>query len=108
MMKREYKLRYINEIGDQFVVDFYPNEYRNLMQMLFDRFGEEWGECKGRGWCGTCHIHVIEDRILENKDEYEVSTLSKLDGVTEKSRLACQIPVNHLLNGVFFEIMPPT
>ena len=108
MRERTYRFNYINEIGDQFEVDFYPDEYRNLMHLLFDRIGEEWGDCKGRGWCGTCHIHVLEGELFENKDEYEENTLSKLDGVSEKSRLACQVPVDHLLDGVLFEIMPPT
>ena len=63
------------------------------MTLIFDRGYEDWGDCKGRAWYGTCHILTVE-AIQENMDKEEKHTLSLLPNKADKSRLACQIPLN--------------
>ncbi len=84
---------------------FRTNEYHNLMELLFDKYMEEWGDCKGRAWCGTCHIQIMEGSISEKMDADERHTLSQIGKVTQQSRLACQIPVNAELNQIVFKIL---
>ncbi len=78
------------------------------MELLFDKYVEEWGDCKGRAWCGTCHIGIIEGLITEKMDADEKFTLSKIRDATKNSRLACQIPVNGKLNNMVFKMKPNT
>lgn len=100
-----YTLTYYDEFGDQCTAHFETHEYHSLMELLFDKYLEEWGECKGRAWCGTCHIQVLKGKTPEGMDEEERHTLSKIDGATKASRLACQIPLNAELDNIVFRIV---
>lgn len=105
MESENYFFTYINEFDEEFRGEFKINEYHSLMELLFDKYMEDWGDCKGRAWCGTCHIQIIEGKVSEEMDADEKDTLSKLYDVTEESRLACQIPVNAELHQMVFRIM---
>lgn len=98
-------LTYYDEFGDLCTASFYNHEYHSLMELLFDKYMEEWGDCKGRAWCGTCHIQIMEGEITVPMDEDEKKTLSKLDGTNSRSRLACQIPLTEQLNNIVFKII---
>ena len=76
------------------------------MELLFDKYVEDWDDCKGRAWCGTCHIEILEGNIDEIMGEDERHTLSKIDGFTGNSRLACQIPVSEKLDNMVFKMKP--
>ncbi|WP_086477576.1 MULTISPECIES: 2Fe-2S iron-sulfur cluster-binding protein [Arenibacter] len=93
-----YSLTYFDEFGDQCTANFTTHEYHSLMELLFDKYMEEWGDCKGRAWCGTCHIKVLKGTLHEPMGEEEKHTLSKLEDSTKASRLACQIPLNAALD----------
>lgn len=105
MASEPYSFTYFNEFDEEFTAQFKVNEYHNLMELLFDKYMQDWGDCKGRAWCGTCHIQIIEGTISETMDADERNTLSKLFEVAENSRLACQIPVNAELHNMVFRIM---
>ncbi|MBD1261598.1 (2Fe-2S)-binding protein [Maribacter polysiphoniae] len=105
MTIKQCSLKYYNEFGEECDVMFRPNEYHSLMELLFDKYVEDWGDCKGRAWCGTCHIQVIKGPISEKMEADEKQTLSKLGNSTLQSRLACQIPVTAQLDGVVFKIL---
>lgn len=105
MAIENYSLTYFNECGKECKAHFRVNEYHSLMELLFDKYIEDWGDCKGRAWCGTCHIQMIEGSISEKMDADEKNTLSKIGDATENSRLACQIPVNAELKDIVFRIV---
>lgn len=100
-----FSLTYYDEFGHKCNAQFTVNEYHSLMELLFDKYIEEWGDCKGRAWCGTCHIEILEDNLTEKIDEDEKQTLAKINNTTDRSRLACQIPLNTELNGAIFKIL---
>lgn len=105
-MQEKYRCTYIDEFGDTNEADFTLNEYHNLMELLFDKYLQEWGDCKGRAWCGTCHIHILEGSLSTKIGRDEQSTLSNLyRGEYSQNRLACQIPVNRELHNIVFKII---
>ena len=55
-MSTQLTLFYKDELEVDHQVECAEFEYNNLMELLFDKKGQEWGDCKGRAWCGTCHI----------------------------------------------------
>ena len=88
--------------GEKHTVTTYVGEYRNLMTLLYDKFYiDDFGECKGTGRCGTCHIQVSGNY---GGSLYRVgnenSTLRKITGVTDSSRMACQMNIDEKLNGI--------
>ena len=95
---RGHSLTYFDELGQENRAEFIDNEYHSLMELLFDKYIEPWGDCKGRAWCGTCHIEILEGTLGQDMDPEEDNTLSKLYNRTQHSRLACQIPVNSQLD----------
>ncbi len=108
MTSEIYSFTYINEFDEESKIDFKLNEYHTLMELLFDKCMEDVGDCKGRAWCGTCHIQILEGSISDKMHIDEKATLSKSEDVADNSRLACQIPVNAELNNLVFRIMPRT
>ncbi|MGL1885506.1 MAG: 2Fe-2S iron-sulfur cluster-binding protein [Reichenbachiella sp.] len=75
------------------------------MILIFDQCIEEWGDCKGRAWCGTCHIEIISDSLVSDMNLDETHTLNRLANRTTSSRLACQIPTDEHLAGLEFKIL---
>ncbi len=104
-MDDQHSFSYFDEFGTRHNVTYRVNEYANLMILLFDQLGEDWGDCKGRAWCGTCHIEIQEGEIREVIDREERITLSKCSNQTSSSRLACQLPADEKLAGITFSIL---
>lgn len=84
----------------------FPNEYRSLMMLIFDRIGpEEFGVCLGMGKCGTCLVEVIQSHTLTNFDRNERNTLMKHGINNANMRLACQILIDEQCNGMIVKIV---
>lgn len=98
------KLFITDDIGREHILEFKPKEYRSLMDLVFNELWIEWGDCKGRAMCGTCHIEILEGDVGE-KDDYETETLENLPNNTQRSRLACQIIVDDSINNMKFRIL---
>jgi 2Fe-2S ferredoxin len=105
MAKEECSLMYYNEYGEECYATFGTNEHHSLMELLFDKYIEDWGDCKGRAWCVTCHIQIIKGSVLEKMGGDEKQTLFKIGNSTRQSRLAWRIPVTSQLDGIIFEIL---
>jgi ferredoxin, 2Fe-2S len=88
-------------------VTTYRGEYRNLMVLVYDKFYPDgFGECKGMGRCGTCHIQVSGNSPgLLTRISNENAALAKTSCATKRSRLACQILVDDELDGEVVEVI---
>ncbi|GAA4423492.1 hypothetical protein GCM10023188_02360 [Pontibacter saemangeumensis] len=105
-MKKDIKVT-VRVYGQEHVLETYDGEYRNLMMLLYDKiYIDEFGECKGVGRCGTCHVHVLRAPAgLVFHDGVEHTTLSRLGNTNETSHLACQIMVDRHINGLEVEVV---
>jgi len=63
--------------------------------LVFDLGVEDWGDCKGRAWCATCHVNTEIDAPMEGEEAHRLSQLSNR---TESSRLACQLSLTEQIN----------
>ncbi|KJS44278.1 MAG: ferredoxin [Rhodospirillaceae bacterium BRH_c57] len=64
--------------------------------------------CGGAAACATCHIYVDDawaDRLHPPRDE-EVQMLDEAFGVTDRSRLSCQIIWSPDLDGLHVTLAP--
>jgi len=119
-MSEKFSFTYFDQFETKHHVTYKLHEYNNLMELLFHKNTEEWGDCKGRAWCGTCHIKIIKGHLRELKEKEETRTLSKsnsfdtestsnssssLNTNSHQNRLACQIPINAELNNCIFRII---
>lgn len=76
------------------------------MQLIHDKiYTEDFGDCKGIGRCGTCHIRILNcPENLTDRQRNEETTLRKMDNIEFNSRLSCQILVDEKLNELHIEV----
>ena len=60
------------------------------------------GDCGGNCACATCHVHVAAEWLAAagEKSDMETAMLDFAEGVTDDSRLACQIAASPALDGM--------
>lgn len=87
------------------MLTYQPFEYRNLMELVEEELWEEWGDCRGRAMCGTCHIEILSGEAGEEMEPFEEQTLDGLPNKTARSRLACQITIDQSINNMKFRIL---
>lgn len=89
------------------IIETYPGDYKNLMELLKDKmYLDPFGECGGMGRCATCIIKVTGLKgISRIKDRNEPATLSKFGYDTADIRLSCQIIISADLDGATIEIL---
>lgn len=92
--------------GQQYNLQTYENEYRNLMVLLKDNIcPEDFGQCGGMGRCGTCLVKIPGlpyDSADSIKNEQAV--LGKMGIVGNTIRLSCQIQVNEDLKDTVVDV----
>jgi len=107
MLSKAYTIEFTGLYQEQeYNLQSYENEYRNLMALLKDKVcPEDFGQCGGMGRCGTCLVNITGlpnsiDELYKN----ERNTLSKM-GITDVAlRLSCQIQVDKDLTNVVIEL----
>lgn len=94
--------------GQEYKLNTYPNEYRSLMMLIYDRiYTEDFGDCLGMGKCGTCLVEIISSRHeLSYYERNEVTTLSRTGVQSRDVRLACQMVMDESMDGVKVKIHP--
>lgn len=100
-----YKVTITDSYDDIFELSFVKHQYQNLMILIANNYPEEFGECKGRGLCGTCHIKLISGSLEQPLDIRERKTLDTLSNSDTNSRLACQIMLDEKINNMTFKII---
>ena len=92
-------IEYINGADVRFSIEIAcQNQLDSLMEIIRDYGYEDWGECRGRAWCKTCHVST-NPRLSDAVDSEEEYALQDLDNRQTESRLACQIQINEALDG---------
>ena len=63
-------------------------------------------ECGGRALCSTCHVIVDEAwvEIVGPPDDLEAITLDLAPGVTDASRLSCQVKIRPDFDGLMVRV----
>lgn len=83
----------------------FPNEYRNLMMLIFDRVSpDDFGECLGMGKCGTCLVEIVKGNVTDF-DRNENHTLSKIGMQNPNMRLSCQLLIDQQCDGMIVKIV---
>ena len=95
----------IDEYGEEISLEYKPFEYRNLMDLVLNELAEDWGDCRGRSMCGTCHIEVLDGKPGDEMEPFEEQTLEGLPNKTNRSRLACQISIDASIDQMKFRIL---
>ena len=99
------KMTYITSDGENVVVQ---NASGNLMTAAVEnQVRGIGGDCGGVCSCATCHVHIDEAWVekVGPAGEAESGMLELEDGVSENSRLGCQVPLTSELDGLIVRIV---
>lgn len=103
--KENYLVTVTDYYNEVFVLPFSKYQYPNLRVLIAENYPEEFGECKGRGLCGTCHVKSTTRDLKEKLSNQEIETLRITNNSDNTSRLACQILLNEEINNRTFKII---
>jgi ferredoxin len=78
----------------------------NLLDIALDNNLEMEGACGGSCACSTCHVIVESDHFerMPEADDDENDMLDLAFGLTETSRLGCQISMSKELDGLVVKL----
>jgi ferredoxin, 2Fe-2S len=104
--KRDIEL-FVKCEGKDYTFLTYTNEYRSLMALIYDKiYVENFGDCKGIGRCGTCHVHLLNYKgELLKREGNEETTLHKMPLTEPSSRLSCQILIDERIHELHVEVV---
>ena len=104
-MKDTCTLYVIDEFGEEKTLEYKSYEYRSLMDLVLNELWEDWGDCRGKAMCGTCHIEILSGKAGDEIEPFEEQTLEGLPNRTSGSRLACQISIDQSIDKMKFRIL---
>lgn len=102
---KHYKVTITDVYNAVFELPFTRYQYPNLRTLIAHSYPEEFGECKGRGLCGTCHIKTSEGILTDTIESAEKEILTSICNTDTNSRLACQILLDDKINNMTFKII---
>lgn len=102
---QNYKVTITDIFDAVFELSFKRHQYPSLMSLIAQNYPEKFGECKGRGLCGTCHIKPTYGRLNDPIESSEKKTLTSVFDTDTTSRLACQIVLDDKINNMTFKII---
>jgi ferredoxin len=74
---------------------------KSILEVAHENNVELEGACEGSMACSTCHV-ILESRVfdsLENPCEREEDLLDLAPGLTDTSRLSCQVRIDERVEG---------
>ncbi|CAH0473737.1 unnamed protein product [Peronospora belbahrii] len=99
---------FVNSDDDKTTVT--AKEGQSLLDVAHENDVELEGACGGELACSTCHL-IFEKRIFDQLPEMKEEEEDMLDlawGLTDTSRLGCQIPVTKIMEGMTVRIPDET
>lgn len=98
-------MTFIDKDGDEF--KFEVAEGDNLLDIAQANDLEMEGACGGSCACSTCHVIVQDETVYDKIPEPEDDENDMLDlafGLTETSRLGCQVKMTKELDGLVVKL----
>ncbi|KAF7588540.1 hypothetical protein BBP40_005529 [Aspergillus hancockii] len=97
----EINVSFIDKDGEKY--DFQVSEGDNLLDIAQANDLEMEGACGGSCACSTCHVIVEDPDVFDKMEEPSDDENDMLDlafGLTETSRLGCQVVMSKELDGL--------
>ncbi|KAI4794442.1 hypothetical protein E4T44_12507, partial [Aureobasidium sp. EXF-8845] len=97
----ERKVTFVDKDGDEHTFEVADGD--NLLDIAQANDLEMEGACGGSCACSTCHVIVSDPDMfdkMEEPDDDENDMLDLAFGLTETSRLGCQVKMSKALDGL--------
>merc|ERR1712126_302451 len=103
--KPMYKITFLKADGSEHPVEAEKGE--NLLDVVIRIDIDGFGACEGTLACSTCHLIFSEEdfnKIDEEATDEELDMLDLAFGLTDTSRLGCQVCMSKALDGVVVKV----
>lgn len=78
----------------------------NLMELCKAYELPVLGTCGGMALCSTCHVYVLSDHDVLDRNEAEEEMLDQTFFVQSNSRLGCQVRLTEDIDGLVVKLAP--
>ncbi|KAJ1931868.1 hypothetical protein FBU59_006566 [Linderina macrospora] len=105
---KQVTVTFIEPDGNE--VEATGEEGTNLMELAHENDVELEGACEGACACSTCHV-ILPEEIFDNLDEPTDEENDMLDlafGLTDTSRLGCQVELSADMEGIKIKLPSAT
>ena len=86
--------------GREHIVDAPTDINMNLMELCKSYGLPVEGTCGGMALCASCHVYVLSDHNILERNDAEENMLDQAFFVRSNSRLGCQIRLTNDLDGL--------
>ena len=95
-----YRMTFVEASGEEIDVEFAEDD--TILDVALDNDIDIEGACGGECACSTCHVILEQDTFdqLPEPDEEEEDMLDLALGLTDTSRLGCQIKLTPAQDGM--------
>ncbi len=94
------KITVIDRDGKEHQLDGPTDMNMNMMELCKSYELPVEGTCGGMAMCATCHMYVVSDHSILERNDDEEAMLDQAFFVKSNSRLGCQIHLSQELDGL--------
>ncbi len=94
------KITVIDRDGKEHQLDGPTDMNMNMMELCKSYELPVEGTCGGMAMCATCHMYVVSDHPILERNDDEEAMLDQAFFVKSNSRLGCQIHLSQELDGL--------
>lgn len=94
------KITVVDREGKEHELDGPTDMNMNMMELCKSYELPVEGTCGGMAMCASCHMYILSDHDILERNDDEEAMLDQAFFVKRNSRLGCQIHLSQELNGL--------
>ena len=99
-MDNTVKITVIDRQGTPHELEAPTDMNMNMMELCKSYELPVEGTCGGMAMCASCHMYIVSDHPILERNDDEEGMLDQAFFVKSNSRLGCQIPITEALDGL--------
>ncbi len=100
MEENMVKITVIDRQGQEHELDAPTDMNMNMMELCKSYDLPVEGTCGGMAMCASCHMYIVSDHDLGERNDDEEAMLDQAFFVKSNSRLGCQLHIAENFNGL--------
>lgn len=99
-MENMIRITVVDREGAEHALDAPTDMNMNMMELCKSYELPVEGTCGGMAMCASCHMYILSDHDILNRNDDEEAMLDQAFFVKPNSRLGCQIHIEPALDGL--------
>jgi 2Fe-2S ferredoxin len=103
-MEQTINITVIDREGTSHSLEAPTDMNMNMMELCKSYELPVEGTCGGMAMCASCHMYIVSDHSILERNDDEEAMLDQAFFVKSNSRLGCQIPITPDLDGLTVQL----